>query len=120
MSFLDTLLPFLRPLRPTSPLLTANVTDVKELHILRVIFNNNDITGLTLVALTSCGIGTRKCINVRQGRILPGKFIQQNLITLTCSLSNNCLVHKTSLNIHLIVSTGATSTIQKIPFLCST
>jgi len=103
-------------LRPGPPLLPTDVTNIEILHVYSIILN---IDHITCLSSRVCCAGCPRALdghNMRQCRILPGKFIQQYLISLTRPLLNNGFHRQATLCVVLRIATRATYTQQSSRF----
>jgi hypothetical protein len=79
---------------------STDIANVDKLHVLIIILDNDNITlgiprirrtrlnpldngSVCVLLFIPSGIGTRESANVRKSRILPGIFIQKDLISFT-------------------------------------
>ena len=95
-------------LRTTAPSIPTHVANIDILHVQQIIFNINNITFCSSAITWTIPLWTFDVLHVRQSRILPGEFVQENTISLARTLLNKCLYKKTSALLLLFNTTRQT------------
>jgi len=94
-----------RPLSARPPMLPANITDIEILQICRIILNINDILRSPAHIRLTLRLRTLHRMKMRQRRILPGKFIEQDFVPLARPLLDKRLRNERSIRLLFRIST---------------
>jgi hypothetical protein len=79
------------------PALITDHTDIDIFQIYSIILEIDNISLGTACIATTSAIRALDILGMRKYRILRGKFIEKNLVALTCTFTYTCLDNKATL-----------------------